>query len=125
MADNVWTDTRYDPDLPTTKVAFLSEDYFALAAVHPDLAAALALGERVIVVWEGVAYEVVGADEAGDEFALPATTTTTAGTSAVALGDEPGDGSLPAGVIVAIAAAGLAALGGVTVLVRRRRTADR
>jgi len=56
----VWTDTGYDPDrMDTIKVAFLSDDYFALAASRPELAAALSLGERVIFLWEGQAYEVV------------------------------------------------------------------
>ena len=78
LGDGIWTDTAFDPAKATTKVPFLSEAYFALAAVHPDLAAALGVAERVIVVWEGVAYEVVGADEAGDDFVVPPATTTTA-----------------------------------------------
>lgn len=61
----VWTDTGFDPDrMETIKVAFLSEDYFSLAAARPELAAALALGERVILLWDGRAYEIV---EAGSQ----------------------------------------------------------
>ena len=41
LADGIWTDTAYDPAGGTIAVPFLSGDYFALAAVHPDLAAAL------------------------------------------------------------------------------------
>jgi Ca-activated chloride channel family protein len=70
--DGVWVDTRYDPDSMTTqKVPFLSEDYFALADASESLATAFALGERVIAVSGGVAYEVVGAEETGDEITLP------------------------------------------------------
>ncbi|MFH1329471.1 MAG: VIT domain-containing protein, partial [Actinomycetota bacterium] len=129
LADGIWTDTAFDPARGTTAVPFLSEDYFALAAVHPALAAALGVAERVIVVWEGVAYEVVGAEEAGDPFEVPPSTTTTvpaATDSTLALpgGAEGTDGGLPAGAVAAIAAgASLVALGGAALLVRRRREA--
>ncbi|MBN2113290.1 MAG: VWA domain-containing protein [Acidimicrobiia bacterium] len=135
LSGGIWTDTRYDPGLATVRVPFLSADYFALAAVHPDLAAALALGERVIVMWEGVAYEVVGAEEPGDDFTLPPSTTTAApgadttasasGPSAAApAGEEDGNG-LPAGAVAAISAGGLVALGGAVLLLRRRCAASR
>jgi hypothetical protein len=58
--EGVWIDTAYDPDkMKTIKVAFLSEDYFALAAARPALAAAFALGTRVIALDGGEVYEVV------------------------------------------------------------------
>jgi Ca-activated chloride channel family protein len=61
--NGIWMDTAYDPQNDqTTKVAFLSEDYFRLVQAQPDLAAAFALGERVIAFAGGVAYEVVQAD---------------------------------------------------------------
>ena len=128
LAGGIWTDTAFDPARGTTQVPFLSEEYFALAAVHPNLAAALGVAERVIVVWEGVAYEVVGADEAGEAFEVPPSTTTT--TSAVTVvssvaalpAGEAKDGGLPVGAVAAIAAgAGLVALGGTALLLRRRR----
>jgi Ca-activated chloride channel family protein len=60
----VWNDTTYDPDAMTTEpVEFLSDAYFALLAEHPELAEYFALGENVIVVLDGVAYEVVSAAE--------------------------------------------------------------
>jgi hypothetical protein len=40
------------------QVEFASEEYFQLLAEHPDLAIAFALGERVIAISDGVAYEV-------------------------------------------------------------------
>lgn len=57
--DGVWTDTTFEPDTMTTeKVAFLSDAYFDLLAAHADIGRYLALGERVIVVIDGTAYEV-------------------------------------------------------------------
>jgi len=55
-----WTDTAFEPDTMTTeKVEFLSDAYFDLLDSTPELAAYFALGERVIVVLDGVAYEVI------------------------------------------------------------------
>ncbi|MFN2148183.1 MAG: VIT domain-containing protein [Anaerolineales bacterium] len=72
-ADGVWTDTQYDPEnMATHKVPFLSADYFDLAAVRPDIGPALALGERVLVVIDGQAYEIVLEEETGDSIQLPA-----------------------------------------------------
>lgn len=56
----VWTDTVYDADTMTTeKVTFLSDEYFALLDAQPELGPYLALGDRVIVVVDGAAYEIV------------------------------------------------------------------
>lgn len=55
----IWTDTTFQPDTMTTnKVAFLSDAYFDLLTAHPELADYFALGDAVIVVLDGVAYEV-------------------------------------------------------------------
>jgi hypothetical protein len=45
--------------MQTTPIEFLSPDYFALVAAHPELADAFALGEQVIALSNGVAYKVV------------------------------------------------------------------
>lgn len=72
LQDGVWTDTAFDPDsMIPLKVAFLSPDYFALAEMRSDLAAALALGEQVIVVTDGRAYQVVPAGESVPPLNLP------------------------------------------------------
>jgi Ca-activated chloride channel family protein len=60
LRDGVWIDTAYRQGQETIKVPFGSEAYFALLAEKPGLAPYFALGERVIVVYEGVAYEVTG-----------------------------------------------------------------
>jgi hypothetical protein len=62
LQDDVWVDTTFQSDtMTTTPVVFLSDAYFALLDQSPLLGDYLALGERVIVVWEGVAYEIVPA----------------------------------------------------------------
>jgi hypothetical protein len=63
LSDGKWIDTAFDPDkMQPMKVDFLSEEYFSLVAAHPNLADAFALGEVVIALSEGVAYEVVPSD---------------------------------------------------------------
>ena len=60
LQGDVWTDTAFQPDtMETQKVVFLSDEYFALIEQLPQLSDYFAIGERVIVVIEGVAYEVV------------------------------------------------------------------
>jgi Ca-activated chloride channel family protein len=57
--NGVWTDTTFAPDtMQTTQVEFLSDAYFSLLAQFPALAEYFAIGERVIVVYEGTVYEV-------------------------------------------------------------------
>ncbi len=59
LLDGVWTDTAYDPKAMTsTRLAFLSDAYLKLAASRPDIAAALALGNKIILVVDGKAYQV-------------------------------------------------------------------
>jgi hypothetical protein len=60
LQDGVWLDTAFDPSrMETVKVGFGSDEYFDLLAVRPEWGAYFALGERVIFVGEGTAYEVV------------------------------------------------------------------
>jgi Ca-activated chloride channel homolog len=60
LSDGKWIDTSFDPDtMQTTPVDFLSPDYFTLVTAHPELADAFALGEQVIALSDGKAYEVV------------------------------------------------------------------
>lgn len=59
LQNGAWTDTTFQPDtMQTQKVEFLSDAYFALTDAHPELGAYFALGDHVIVVADGVAYEV-------------------------------------------------------------------
>ncbi len=58
-SQGVWQDTTYDPKkMQPVRVTFLSDEYFKLAQRGPEAAAALGLGARVIVVLDGVAYEI-------------------------------------------------------------------
>jgi Ca-activated chloride channel family protein len=60
LLDGVWTETTFDPDAMTPEqVVFGSEAYFALLESHPPLADAFALGDHVIALSNGQAYEVV------------------------------------------------------------------
>jgi Ca-activated chloride channel homolog len=57
LRDGVWVDTTYDATTMTPqRVAFASERYFELMRAHPDWGRYLAIGERVILVWEGRGY---------------------------------------------------------------------
>jgi len=59
--------------MTTLRVPFLSADYFTLADSRSEMGDAFALGQNVIIVVEGIAYEVVGADDSGDRLVLPET----------------------------------------------------
>lgn len=73
---DIWIDTAFDPDrMQTAKVPFLSDDYFSLSAARPELAAAFALGPRVIALSDGIAYEVVDSTEPGTPIEIPVTLT--------------------------------------------------
>ncbi|HET9785781.1 MAG TPA: hypothetical protein VFP47_01540, partial [Pyrinomonadaceae bacterium] len=56
----VWTDAEFKADsrLPETSVTFGGDEYFALLKQNPKLGAYFALGERLILVFEGRVYRV-------------------------------------------------------------------
>jgi len=67
LTEGVWIDTRYDPEkMQPRNIPFLSEDYFILARTRPDLAGALALGEKVIMLVDGQALAIVDSSDTGD-----------------------------------------------------------
>jgi len=57
LRDGIWTDTTYQGQ-DTTKVGFASDDYFRLLSARPEWAPYFSVGEKVIVLLDGVAYEV-------------------------------------------------------------------
>jgi Ca-activated chloride channel homolog len=70
LRSGVWTDTTFDAsEMTPEQVPFGSQRYYALLRNHPDWGRYLALGQQVIVVDGGVAYEVVP----GTEVVTPAT----------------------------------------------------
>jgi hypothetical protein len=83
--------------MTTVKVSFLSDDYFGLAGARPQLAAAFALGRRVIALADGVAYEVIDAGSPVDPISLPPTHTPAPGEPALAptrpVAERPSDPS--------------------------------
>lgn len=72
--DGSWVDTTFDPEtMETVKVAFLSDDYFALADSSSELAAAFSLGKYVIALSNGVPYQVVDEGEVTKPINIPTT----------------------------------------------------
>ena len=62
LRNEFWTDAEFKPEskLPETTLKFGSDEYFELLTKKPRLADFFALGERVIVVYEGRVYRVSG-----------------------------------------------------------------
>jgi Ca-activated chloride channel family protein len=72
LRDSVWTDARFSEGTRVVKVKAYSEAYFALVRELPDLAAAFALGDRVLVRGTSVAIAIApdGVERmSGDEIA--------------------------------------------------------
>jgi Ca-activated chloride channel family protein len=58
--DGTWVDTLYDTDtMEPVEVVFLSDEYFDLMDLDPVVGEFLALGDHVLFVWDGTAYEIV------------------------------------------------------------------
>jgi len=62
LSDGIWTDTTYDSSMETVKVGFGSEDYFALITANPEWGYYFSVGQEVIVVLDGTAYQVSEGD---------------------------------------------------------------
>ncbi|MBE0699801.1 MAG: VWA domain-containing protein, partial [Anaerolineaceae bacterium] len=77
LQDGVWIDTTFDPQQMTPKkILFLSSDYYSLVQTRPDIAPALALGEQLVLVVDGKAYQIVSEGQGNDPVVLPAPLTT-------------------------------------------------
>ena len=77
LIEGVWTDTTFDPQkMSLIDLPFLSAAYQKLADSRPDLASALALGNKIILVADGKAYQVKMSEAA--ETPLPQAMDTTA-----------------------------------------------
>jgi hypothetical protein len=60
LKDGIWTDTAFDPGLmTTTPLPFPSDLFLEFLIDHPESGKYFALGLRVIVVIDGLAYETV------------------------------------------------------------------
>jgi len=70
LRDGVWTDTTYDPsEMKPLRLDFATDAYFRLIARHPGWGRCFALGQKVIVVLEGQAYEVMAGREGASQAA--------------------------------------------------------
>lgn len=68
LRDGVWTDTTYDPKTMTPeRIAFGSERYFEIVRERPEWGKYLALGEQVILVWQGKAYHIGASGQAAPQ----------------------------------------------------------
>ncbi len=75
LRDGVWIDTTFDAEqMKPIKVGFMSKEYMAMLSAHPEWGAYFAVGERVLVVLDGQAYQVV-AEGKGEQFEVPVTPT--------------------------------------------------
>ena len=59
FADGRYVDSTWDGKTKPKTITAFSDEYFALLKKHPLLARFLAIGERILVVFEGQAYEIV------------------------------------------------------------------
>ncbi len=60
LRDENWIDTAFDAGSQSPEqVGFASDAYFDLLSAAPELGRYLALGPRVLVVYDGVAYQIV------------------------------------------------------------------
>lgn len=75
LRDGLWIDTVYDADNMTPeRVGFASDEYFSLLSAAPELGQYLALGPRVLVIYNGIAYETVEGGGGQSQITLPETT---------------------------------------------------
>jgi Ca-activated chloride channel family protein len=79
--EGMWIDTTFDVERMTPlRVGFMSDDYFALISARPEWGIYLSVGDRVLVVLDGQAYQVVALEEGEPiEVPTPASTTPVAG----------------------------------------------
>ena len=59
LKDGVWTDSEYKDGAPTTEVKFNSDGFYRLLDEKPGLAKYLSVGNKLIVIFEGVSYRIV------------------------------------------------------------------
>jgi Ca-activated chloride channel homolog len=59
LKDGVWTDSEYKDGAPTSDIQFGSDKFYGLIADKPGLAKYLSVSDKLIVVFDGVAYRIV------------------------------------------------------------------
>ncbi|MEK6256223.1 MAG: hypothetical protein N2C13_02755, partial [Chloroflexota bacterium] len=92
FTEGMWVDTAFDPDsMEVIQVAFLSDDYFALAETIPELAAAFSLGSQVIAFYDGVVYQVVSDSQEVQAIDIPSPAISPSDEDVPPLGQLPED----------------------------------
>ena len=56
--DDRWVDTAYVDTMKPERIIAFSDAWLALSKRDVKLAQILALGERILLVWDGQAYEI-------------------------------------------------------------------
>jgi len=59
LKDGVWTDSEYKDGAPSETVKFNSDGFYRLIAEKPGIAKYLSVGNKLVVVFEGVSYRIV------------------------------------------------------------------
>jgi Ca-activated chloride channel family protein len=59
LKDGVWADSEYKEGAPVTEFKFNSEAFYKLIVEKPGLAKYLSVGNKLVVVFEGVSYRIV------------------------------------------------------------------
>jgi Ca-activated chloride channel family protein len=60
LREGTWVDTEFEADNQTPEeVGFATDDYFELLSAAPELGRYLAVGPKVLVVHDGIAYQIV------------------------------------------------------------------
>jgi len=59
LKDKVWVDSEYKDEMKPREIKYLSEEYFELLKQKPGLGKYFAIGNKIIVVFEGECYKVI------------------------------------------------------------------
>jgi hypothetical protein len=58
LRGSVWTDSLFKPGMKEKRIAYQSDDYYALFKDNPGLKGVMGLGESVVVVVKDTAYRI-------------------------------------------------------------------
>jgi len=58
LQDNVWYDSEYNEKAAKIKIKYLSDEYFKLIQDKPGIGKFLAIGSKVVIVFENQTYEI-------------------------------------------------------------------
>ena len=59
LRTRVWIDAAVKAKAKRTKIKYLSDEYFELMKVKPEIGKYLSLGAKVIIALDGAVYEIV------------------------------------------------------------------